>query len=457
MNDADPPRPPVDNPLVSKPQDSSEWYTGVGLLEAVADVVAAIETGDWTDVGFAVVGAGLETLSTITDPLGSMFSAALSFLIEHFQPLTDALNWLGGDADAVRAHAQTWRNIADSLRTTADTLEADVQRGTAGWTGAAADAYRARLATTAQLIRAQSEAASGLSSAAETAGTVVAMVRATIRDFIAECAGRLAAWAIEALASRGSALPLIIEQASLRIARWGVRVAEMIVKLIRALTKLLPLLDKLGELVGRIGKILNEITHGNPLPQPPNKPRNPNNPNTPRNPNDPPNDPPDTPGTGHPDPDDPFDNLPPHEQEDLIRKVIEDSRGGMTREAAIASLRDGPPGTKPFVDEKNAPGPDIRFQDNNGNDVLNRENKALNGTENSFNTNTKKACKQLGEDGGEIFYQVPEGTSTAELNSWVDRWRGRRDTTDYQGVNLIFCDSSGRIIGKGNLASGRIE
>ncbi|MGP4018118.1 hypothetical protein [Saccharopolyspora sp. 5N708] len=108
---------------------------------------AAIETGDWTDLGFAVVGGGLEALSVVTDPLGSVFSAAPSSLIEHFQPLTGALNWLAGDADAVLAHAQTWRNVADSPQQTP--------------TGPAA----------AQLIRAQSEAASGLSSATETAGT----------------------------------------------------------------------------------------------------------------------------------------------------------------------------------------------------------------------------------------------------------------------------------------------
>ncbi|MEV5539482.1 hypothetical protein AB0L13_21730 [Saccharopolyspora shandongensis] len=439
-----------DNPLIAQPQDSSNWYTGIGIVEAISDVSSAIESGSWAEIGYSVLGAGLEVLSAVLDPIGTGVSWLVGWLIEFVQPLTDILDWLAGNADAVAAHAQTWRNVGESLRTTAEAMQADVSRDTAGWTGAMADAYRSRLASTAELIRAQSQAAGALAEGTETAGMLVGTIREVVRDLIADCVGRLVSWAIEA--ATGVGVAAVAVQASARVARWAVRIMEVVQKLLRALGDLIPLLRKLVDLLGRLRKILTEITHGKPAPQPPEKP-----PNTPKNPNDPPNNPPDDPKTGHPDPEDPFDRLPPHEQEDLIRKVIDDSRGGMTREAAIASLRNGPPDTTPFVDEKNAIGPDIRFQDNHGNDALNRENKALNGSENSFNTNTKKACKQLGKEGGEVFYQIPQGVTTDELNSWVNRWRGRRDPTDHENVNLIFCDPSGRIVGRGNLAHGKIE
>ncbi|MEV0700418.1 WXG100 family type VII secretion target [Saccharopolyspora sp. NPDC050389] len=441
-----------DNPLIAQPQDSSSWYTGIGIVEAISDVSAAIESGSWAEIGYSVLGAGLEVLSAVLDPIGTGVPWLVGWLIEFVQPLTDILDWLAGNADAVAAHAQTWRNVGESLRSTADAMQADVNRDTAGWTGATADAYRSRLGATAELIRAQSQAAGALAEGTETAGMVVGTIREVVRDLIADCVGRLVSWAIEA--ATGVGIAAVAVQASARVARWAVRIMEVIQKLLRALGDLIPLVRKLADLLGQLRKILTDITHGNPTPQPPEKPPNaPDDPNTPRNPNDPPDDP----KTGHPDPEDPFDRLPPHEQEDLIRKIIDDSRGGMTREAAIASLRDGPPGTTPFVDEKNAFGPDIRFQDSNGNDALNRENKALNGSENSFNTNTKKACKQLGKEGGEVFYQIPQGVTVDELNSWVDRWRGRRGPTDHENVNLIFCDPSGRIIGRGNLANGKIE
>ncbi|MER7082081.1 hypothetical protein SAMN02982929_02970 [Saccharopolyspora kobensis] len=295
-----------DNPLVTQPQDSSEWYTGIGIVEAVADVGAAIESGDWAQIGYAILGTGLEVLSAILDPIGTTVAWAVGWLIEYVQPLTDILDWLAGNADAVAAHAQTWRNVGDSLQTTADALQADVARDTAGWTGAAADAYRARLATTTELIRAQSEAAKGLASGTEISGMLVGTIREVVRDLIADCVGRLVSWAIEAMTGVGIAVVAV--QATARIARWGARIMEVVQKLLRALSNLLPLVRKLADLLTRIRKILNEITHGNPLPNPPTKPPNPPNnppPKDPNDPNDPPDDPPGNPPPGHPDPDDP--------------------------------------------------------------------------------------------------------------------------------------------------------
>ncbi|MEU5850380.1 WXG100 family type VII secretion target [Saccharopolyspora shandongensis] len=261
-----------------------------------------------------MLGAGLEVLSAVLDPIGTGVSWLVGWLIEFVQPLTDMLDWLAGNADAVAAHAQTWRNVGESLRSTADALQADVSRDTAGWTGAAADAYRSQLAATAELIRAQSQAAGALAEGTETAGMLVGTVREVVRDLIADCVGRLVSWAIEA--ATGVGVAAVAVQASARVARWAVRIMEVVQKLLRALGDLVPLLRKLVDLLGRLRKILTDIAHGKSAPQPPEKPPNtPNDPNTPRNPNDPPNNPPDDPKTGHPDPDDPdrrggHDHLP---------------------------------------------------------------------------------------------------------------------------------------------------
>ncbi|MEV6228506.1 WXG100 family type VII secretion target [Saccharopolyspora shandongensis] len=279
-----------DNPLIARPQDSSSWYTGIGIVEAISDVSSAIESGSWAEIGYSVLGAGLEVLSAVLDPIGTGVSWLVGWLIEFVQPLTDMLDWLAGNADAVAAHAQTWRNVGESLRSTADALQADVSRDTASWTGAAADAYRSQLAATAELIRAQSQAAGALAEGTETAGMLVGTIREVVRDLIADCVGRLVSWAIEA--ATGVGVAAVAVQASARVARSAVRIMEVVQKLLRALGDLIPLLRRLVDLLGRLRKILTDITHGKPAPQPPEKPPNtPNDPNTPRNPNDPPNDP----------------------------------------------------------------------------------------------------------------------------------------------------------------------
>ncbi|GAA0520095.1 hypothetical protein GCM10011581_10260 [Saccharopolyspora subtropica] len=303
-----------DNPLIAPPQDSSSWYTGIGIVEAIADVSAAIESGSWAEVGYGVLGTGLEALSAVLDPIGTGVSWVVGWVIEYVQPLTDILDQLAGNADQVAAHAQTWRNVSESLRTTADALQADVDRDTAGWTGAAADAYRSRLAATAQLIRAQSEAAGALAAGTEISGMFVGTIREVVRDLIADCVGRLVSWAIEA--STGVGIAVVAAQATARVARWGARIMQVVQKLLQGLMKLVPLVRKLADLLVRLRRILDDITNGNPLPDPKNPPPpTPKDPNTPKNPNDPPDDPPDTPpGTGHPDPEDPrrsgHDHLP---------------------------------------------------------------------------------------------------------------------------------------------------
>ncbi|MEE3922043.1 hypothetical protein V2I01_38560 [Micromonospora sp. BRA006-A] len=52
------------------------------------------------------------------------------------------LDWLAGDPAEITAHAQTWRNVAASLREDAAELAHAVRTEVAGWTGAAATGYR---------------------------------------------------------------------------------------------------------------------------------------------------------------------------------------------------------------------------------------------------------------------------------------------------------------------------
>jgi len=61
------------------------------------------------------VGAGVDTLAVVSDPLGALMQYGLSWLMEHIRPLSEALDWLAGDPAQIAAHSQTWRNVASSL------------------------------------------------------------------------------------------------------------------------------------------------------------------------------------------------------------------------------------------------------------------------------------------------------------------------------------------------------
>jgi hypothetical protein len=48
----------------------------------------------------ATFGTGMDLLTMAMNPVGTLISYGLNWLIEHVKPLQDALNQLAGDADA---------------------------------------------------------------------------------------------------------------------------------------------------------------------------------------------------------------------------------------------------------------------------------------------------------------------------------------------------------------------
>ncbi|MEJ2853488.1 MULTISPECIES: WXG100 family type VII secretion target [unclassified Saccharothrix] len=224
------------------------------------------------DIGLGVAGVGLEALSFVVDPLGSLLSAGVSWLIEHVKPLSDALDWLAGNADVVASHAATWKNAAKAVAEVRDDYTRDVADDTAGWVGQAGDAYRAVAKNNAEVLAGASTAADGFGSAVEMAGIVVAVVREVVRDLTADLVGRLISWAAEVAFTLGLATPVVVAQASAAVARWGAKIGDILKKLVRTISKLIPLLRKLGDVFAKVRKVLDDLKtparSGDELPRP---------------------------------------------------------------------------------------------------------------------------------------------------------------------------------------------
>ncbi len=417
------------NPLIAQEEDSTRWYTGIGIAESISDLVQGIESGNWVDIGLGVTTTALEALSLYMDPIGSVASNLISFVIEHVGPLQDILDQLAGNADGVAAQARTWQNVAKAVGQVKTEYEREAIQDTSSWTGTSGDAYRKRAADTGALLGGAAEAASGIASAVELSGMLVGVVRETVRDLIADLVGRCVVWAIEALTIVGA--PVVAAQAATAVAKWAARIAQIIKQLVRAFDKLKPLLKRLGELLEQVRKKMDEFTGRRGGDKPPKDP----------------NDPPGTTSGG-----DPFDDLSPAERERLINELIEDSNKDfpLTRANAEAILRGGPPGTTPEVAGPGTEGADVVFRDKDGNIVAAREAKNTDGTYNTFNGELKQATKQIGNN-GEVWFQVPPDT---DADSWIRRWQGQRtdeQLAKYGDVVVVVRDSSGLEIGRYDL------
>ena len=131
------------NPLVATPTDApvNPW-AGVWIAEDIQLIGEGIKTGSWIDGSLGVVGAALDGLALVSDPVGSLLQYGVAWIIEHVRPLTEALDWLAGDPGQIAAHAQTWRNVAGSLRDEAEIAGRAVRLDVAEWGGSAGPAYR---------------------------------------------------------------------------------------------------------------------------------------------------------------------------------------------------------------------------------------------------------------------------------------------------------------------------
>nr|WP_240942296.1 hypothetical protein [Planosporangium thailandense] len=204
----------------------------------------------------------MDALGFVVDPLGSVVSWGVAWLMEHVKPLSDALDRFAGDPDQITAYAQTWRNVAGVASSAAAELSDAMARDLAQWSGAAADAYRQHAGSHVGAITATAEAAGTIAVITEAAGLVVALVRNLVRDLIAEFVSvlsvRLWEWLAEEACTLGIATPAVVAQVSTLVAKWTAKIAELIKGLassVRRLAHEAGSLDKLIDLVrGKLTK-----------------------------------------------------------------------------------------------------------------------------------------------------------------------------------------------------------
>ncbi|SDH88958.1 RHS repeat-associated core domain-containing protein [Actinokineospora alba] len=248
------------NPLIAQRQDSTTAISGIGIAESAVDLHNGIESKSWVEAGIGGVGTGLEMLSLALDPVGTLLSYAVSWLMEHVKPLSDALDWLCGDADQIAAYAQTWANVAKETGKVAEDFGNEVKNGTAGWAGEAADAYRASAALQNEQVSAAATCADSIGSTVQVVGVLVGAVREIVRDLVAECVATLIAripqWIAEIGGTLGIATPHVVASATALIAKWVNRIKDFIKALTKSLDSLSGLLKKLDEIWAGIKKSL---------------------------------------------------------------------------------------------------------------------------------------------------------------------------------------------------------
>ena len=256
------------NPLIAPRVDSTQWFSGVFLIEDLDTIEHGLASGSWIETGLGGLALGLDALSTIVNPLEAVVSWGVAWLLEHVEPLSDALEVLAGDADQIMAFSQTWSNVGAAITAAGVSLRGAIDRETIDWTGAAAEAYRGHMNEELGAMVSLAKVASVLGQVVLGAGLLVSCVRQMVRDAIAQfvgvLAGALPQWLAEEGITLGLATPVVIAQAAALVGKWIARVRALLMALIRSIRNLIPIVRNLDKIVNALIQLIKRLARSSP-------------------------------------------------------------------------------------------------------------------------------------------------------------------------------------------------
>ncbi|GAA1302907.1 hypothetical protein GCM10009634_62420 [Saccharothrix xinjiangensis] len=216
--------------------------------------------GDWGEFGMNVGALALDGLGMMIDPLGSLATAGIGWLIEHISFLREGLDKLAGDGDKIKEAVAGWNKAAAALDGIAQAQHDAVENQVRGWEQAAADAFRQSQGRLVQETLETSRTCVAVAESVASAGTLTAAVRGMIRDLVAVLVWEIIRNAAIALASSvvsfGSSVAAFAAWAVGRAAVVLGKIAQLIAKLLRAVTRVL---SRMKGALGSLGNALKGL------------------------------------------------------------------------------------------------------------------------------------------------------------------------------------------------------
>ena len=245
-----------DNDLIASEADRPLSTEGLGVVDSavqwadsVDDLYLDLSGDSWVDFALSSGVLALDAVATYSDPIGSLISAGLGFLLEHIKPFSDWFDELAGDPEAVAALAATWRNIGTEVGSIRFGLEADRQRRMADMEGPGVQAYLKASKALALKLHVVYKGSAGSADAYEALSELVDLVHDLIRDCLCDIVGSIISYATELALTLGAATPLVIEQASTRVASLSAKVGPQVTGVVRSGRSLADKLDELKSIL----------------------------------------------------------------------------------------------------------------------------------------------------------------------------------------------------------------
>ena len=189
----------------------SNKFSGAGFLDSYTFLIKScqdIQKADDSDkaalgvaIGLGAVATVVDTVKFVLNPLGSLISAGLGWLIEHVSFLREPLDMLMGDPDQIQLLSQEVHTIAESIRKIGEDQTASMSGDISHWQGDAATAFNDKMKELSADLDSKAHGTDIVGYLIQTNMAIIAAVRGLFRDLITTVLGDIISTMLIALAT----------------------------------------------------------------------------------------------------------------------------------------------------------------------------------------------------------------------------------------------------------------
>ena len=236
------------SPVHTLSRSNSTPTEGLGVVDDIYRNAVDISNGDFASVQAMIDNARSGMMCLAADPVDFFGQMAVSFILEHVDPLNNMLNDFTGDSAEVFGMSDSWQSIADSLASVADEIDTTSSSAMSDMAGQAVDAYLHRQEVVSSAMRAVSENASSFSTTLNDAANIVDAIHDIVRDAIADVVATCISGVFWSCVTAGVASPVEGAKVSGKVTSWVVTIAQIGQALVQLLQSIQRVFDNLDSI-----------------------------------------------------------------------------------------------------------------------------------------------------------------------------------------------------------------
>lgn len=248
----------VSSVQVAQPASTHEtkWYKTAGIITDISDLC---ESKSVFDATLNTVSLGADVVGFVMNPVKTVVSHVVSWIMDHIAPLPDMLQKFTGDPEQVEAAAITWQWIGAQWKQAGDELDADFHSQLSPQVCRTLSAYKVEVTGLVLLFRKMAEVCDLVATGLCILSAVVKIVYELTRDAIADLIGTFAEAVAEALLSVGTLLPKIAYNISTTVASWVTKIKKKGSQVLEGFRSANGIFSRLESILKSLGTTLNNL------------------------------------------------------------------------------------------------------------------------------------------------------------------------------------------------------